>query len=67
MCNGNPISIGTPVLSYMSLTSLSPMYTSLTPTLPGFYLPVMPATGVSVDKLQLADLGTDCGAILIGP
>jgi hypothetical protein len=51
----------------MGLTSLSPLYTSLTSTLPVFYVSVMPATGVSVGNVQVADLGTDCDAIRIGP
>jgi uncharacterized membrane protein len=39
----------------------------LTSTLPGFYIPVMLAAGVSVGNADVTDLGTDCGAILIGP
>jgi hypothetical protein len=63
----NPISIGTPVLSYTGLSSLSPLYTLLTSTLPGFYVPVMLAAGVSMGNADVAVLGNDCGAILVGP
>jgi hypothetical protein len=63
----NPISLGAPVLSVSGLSVLSPVYTLLTSTLPGFYAPVMLAAGVSVGNADVADLGTDCGAIVVGP
>jgi uncharacterized membrane protein len=64
----NPRSLGTPLVSYSGGPSAqSPVFTLLTSTLPGFYAPVLLSAGVSVGNADVADLGTDCDAIEIGP
>lgn len=63
--NPNPKPIGTtsPIANYSGLSSGSPVYTVLT-TLASAYGPVLQAAGVSVGGAYVADLGTDCDAIL---
>ena len=63
----NPITVGSnsPTLSYAGLSSLSPVYTLLTSTLPGVYGPVLQAAGVTVGGGEVADLSTNCNAVSI--
>ena len=63
----NPRSLGVPVLTFSSLSALSPVYTLLTSVLPGFYAPVLLAAGVSVGNADVADLGSNCDAIELAP
>jgi uncharacterized membrane protein len=63
----NPRSLGVPVLTFSSLSPLSPVYTLLTSVLPGFYVPVLLAAGVSVGNADVADLGSNCDAFELAP
>ena len=63
----NPQSAGatTPALVYTGLTAVnpSPLYTLLTSTLQGALGPILQSVGASVGGVQVADLGTNCGAV----
>ncbi len=63
----NPQAAGAtnPALSYsgLTVTNPSPLYTLLTSTLPGVLGPILQVSGASVGGVQVADLGTDCGAV----
>ena len=63
----NPRSLGVPVLTFSSLSALSPVYTLLTSVLPGFYAPVLLAAGVSAGNADVADLGSNCDTIELSP
>ncbi len=61
----NPRQLGTarPAANYSGLSIGSPVYTVLT-TLASAYGPVLQAAGVNVGGANVADLGTDCDAIM---
>ena len=63
----NPQAAGAtnPSLSYSGLTVInpSPLYTLLTSTLQGVLGPILQVAGASVGGVQVADLGTNCGAV----
>ncbi len=64
--DSNPIVAGTntPALNYSpAISSGSPVYSLLTSTLPGVLGPILQATGSSVGGAEVADLGTNCGAV----
>jgi uncharacterized membrane protein len=64
--DSNPIVAGTniPALNYSPpISSGSPVYSLLTSTLPGVLGPILQATGISVGGVEVADLGTNCGAV----
>jgi hypothetical protein len=63
----NPIQLGTtaPTLTWTGLSTLSPVYTLLTSTLPGVLAPILQAAGLSVGGTNVADVNYSCGAVSI--
>ncbi len=64
--DSNPIVAGSnsPALNYSPpISTGSPVYSLLTSTLPGVLGPILQAAGLSVGGVEVADLGTNCGAV----
>jgi uncharacterized membrane protein len=59
----NPVTAGSPTLSYSGLSTSSPVYALLTSTLAGVLGPVLQGAGVAVGGAEVADLSTNCDPV----